>query len=144
MAPVKVEDRRRDDIRPKFLVSPDRCLDRDRLGTEQHPGDVDRIAPDVKQRPSPEFDDIADVGRVEVSVREERLNGEKVTNDPFGHHPADLDHIGCSRYMKASISLTPACWQASTISRAAELVGASGFSQRTCLPAAAAALVHSA
>ena len=45
--------------------------------------------------------------------------------------------------MKASISRTPARSQASTICSAAAAIMDSGFSQRTCSPARAAAMVHS-
>ena len=51
---------------------------------------------------------------------------------------------GCSRYMNASISATPAERQPSTMCCASAELMASGFSQRTCLPAAAARNVHGA
>ena len=53
-------------------------------------------------------------------------------------------HDGWRRYMNASISRTPSASQASTIRSASAAVIASGFSHRTCLPARAAAIVHSA
>ena len=46
--------------------------------------------------------------------------------------------------MNASIRRTPGASAASTIRSASAAVMASGFSHRTCLPAAAAAIVHSA
>jgi hypothetical protein len=52
--------------------------------------------------------------------------------------------VGWWRYMKASMSTTPARWQASTMRSASADVVASGFSQRTCLPASAARMVQSA
>ena len=45
---------------------------------------------------------------------------------------------------KASKSSTPASRQAATIRRPSAAVTARGFSQNTCLPARAAARVHSA
>ena len=53
-------------------------------------------------------------------------------------------HDGWRRYMNASIRWTPAARHASTIRSASAAVSASGFSHRTCLPARAAAIVHSA
>ena len=52
--------------------------------------------------------------------------------------------VGWSRYMNASISRTPSASQASIIRSASAVVVARGFSHRTCLPARAAAIVHSA
>ena len=46
--------------------------------------------------------------------------------------------------MNASIRWTPAASAASIIRSASAAVSASGFSHRTCLPARAAAIVHSA
>ena len=46
--------------------------------------------------------------------------------------------------MNASIRRTPSPRQTSTIRSASAAVIASGFSHRTCLPARAAAIVHSA
>ena len=46
--------------------------------------------------------------------------------------------------MNASMSATPSARQTSTIRSASAAVRASGFSHRTCLPARAAAIVHSA
>ena len=51
---------------------------------------------------------------------------------------------GWRRYMNASMSATPSVRQTSTIRSASAVVRASGFSHRTCLPARAAAIVHSA
>ena len=52
--------------------------------------------------------------------------------------------VGWSRYMNASISSTPSASQAWIIRSASAAVVARGFSHRTCLPARAAAIVHSA
>ena len=51
---------------------------------------------------------------------------------------------GWWRYMNASIRWTPAASAASIIRSASAAVSASGFSHRTCLPARAAAIDHSA
>ena len=51
---------------------------------------------------------------------------------------------GWWRYMNASISSTPASEQAAAIRSTSAARRLSGFSQRTCLPAAAARIVHSA
>ena len=46
--------------------------------------------------------------------------------------------------MNASMSRTPSASATATIRSASAAVMASGFSHRTCLPARAAAIVHSA
>ena len=46
--------------------------------------------------------------------------------------------------MNASITTTPASRPAASMRSASTAVMASGFSHRTCLPALAAAIVHSA
>ena len=51
---------------------------------------------------------------------------------------------GWRRYMKASISATPASRQAAIMPAASRASIASGFSHSTCLPASAARRVHSA
>ncbi len=51
---------------------------------------------------------------------------------------------GWRRYMKASISVTPSALATSIMRWASSAVRASGFSHRTCLPARAAAIDHSA
>ena len=52
---------------------------------------------------------------------------------------------GWRRYMKASMSVTPsASARRRSCARASSAVRASGFSHRTCLPARAAAIAHSA
>ena len=53
-------------------------------------------------------------------------------------------HMGCNRYMNASIRRTPAAPHASIMRSASAAVIAKGFSHSTCLPARAAAIVHSA
>ena len=81
------------------------------------------------------------------------LKGKRAADLPVEEPPGNPEltinrrtatQLGCSRYMNASIRTTPASSQAAIIRSASRTVVASGFSHRTCLPAAAAAIVHSA
>ena len=144
--PVEVEHHGSQDVGAEIRITSDRGHHVGRLGGEEHPGDVDRVAPDVEEGATAGVDLVPDIPRDDlVEVREERLDGAQLATRPPPRRGGDetSTHSGCSRYMNASMSFTPDRFAASIISAASSLLVASGFSQSTCLPAAAAAIVHS-
>ena len=125
-------------------VGPNRAsaLDRLGLGAGEEPGGAHAVAADVPERP-------AAPGRVEPPVARRR-SGTRTTSGPAAarrsprRRPAGAARRsgGWCRHMNASISTTPRARQCSTIASASAASSARGFSQRTCLPASAAASVQ--
>ena len=101
---------------PDVGIAGDRRRDPVGLGAEEHAGQVDRVAPDVHQRPAAELADVADVGRVVVEVREPaaaRRPGRRCGRCRTISTAAC--QLGWSRYMNASMNFTSASAHASTM-----------------------------
>ena len=65
---------------PVDRIPHDHALHAVGLGAEEHPRQVDRVAADVVQRSAADREDVPDVGRVVVVIREPALNRGQVAD----------------------------------------------------------------
>jgi hypothetical protein len=91
VATAEVEHGRRQRVGTEAWVTADRPGDGDGLPVEHHPRHVDRIAADVHQGSAAELGHVADVGRIQVAVREERLDGLELADRTVANELAHLD-----------------------------------------------------
>ena len=91
MAPVEVEQCRGQHVGAESGVAPDHPTDPGRLGAEQHPGGVDRVAPDVHESAPTDVGDVANVLGIDVVIGEEDLYRQQIADGPFGEQPPYLD-----------------------------------------------------
>ena len=80
VAAAEVEHGRRQDVGAEPRVAPHGGDDVVRFAVEHPAGDVDRVAPDVHQRPAAVRGDVADVVGIDVAVREERLDRQQLAD----------------------------------------------------------------
>src|SRR5687768_4237561 len=72
-------------IGPEFRVPVDQRYHPPWLGLEQKPPGYDTVAADIHQCPAAGFEDVPDVGRVEIRVAEEHLDRPQLA-DASGTH----------------------------------------------------------
>src|SRR5690606_16897161 len=90
VAAVEVEDRRGDGVGAEGGILADERFHVGRLGVEDEPGDVHRVATDVVEGATARPGDVADVGRVHVAIGEHGLDGVHLAYHPFVDHALHL------------------------------------------------------